>query len=151
MFEILRKPKEVIHPSGSPLRSAAVKPSFIRWRTVLVWFVRIVALLWLMKGLAAWAMIFGVLGPDHEFLLQNMDYQSAVVYFAVVDLIAAIGLWMVSAWGGVVWLIAVVSYIAISNLFNEIAVTNSAVSWGFGALIVCYCALSWLARRDDVR
>ena len=35
-----------------------------------------------------------------------MGRQSAIIYFAVIDFVAAVGLWLTSAWGGVVWLLA---------------------------------------------
>ena len=37
---------------------------------------------------------------------------AAVVFFAVIDLVAAVGLWLAAAWGGVVWLVAVAAQLA---------------------------------------
>ena len=38
-----------------------------------------------------------------------MAWQTATVYFAVIELVAAVGLWLATPWGAVVWLTTVVS------------------------------------------
>jgi hypothetical protein len=47
-------------------------------------------------------------------------YQSATVFFAVIDLVAAVGLWLAAPWGAVVWLTSVISMIAVEMLFPQI-------------------------------
>jgi hypothetical protein len=78
-----------------------------RWRVVLVWFLRLLSAFWLAKGLTAWAVIFGLPGtPQPPFENRLLSYQAIIVYFAVIDLVAAVGLWLTSTWGGVLWLLA---------------------------------------------
>jgi hypothetical protein len=49
-----------------------------------------------------------------------MPYQSATVFFAVIDLVAAVGLWLAAPWGAVVWLTSVISMAAVEALFPQI-------------------------------
>ena len=42
------------------------------------------------------------------------------VFFAVIDLVAAVGLWLAAAWGGVVWLTAAISMAAIELFFPQV-------------------------------
>ena len=134
------------------MRGASENRSLISWQTVLAWYARIIALLWLMKGLGAWAIILEIFNQTGlEFALNDIDYQSVVVYFAIIDVIAAVGLWMVSAWGGVVWLIAVMSYIAISVIFPNLVTSNVMISGLLGVFVLLYLLLSWLAAWQEVQ
>ncbi len=51
-----------------------------RWRLVLVWFLRLLSVAWLAKGLMAWMVIFGVSGdalPPFENRL--LSFQAIIV------------------------------------------------------------------------
>ena len=45
-------------PGGERLEERA--PRAVRWDVVLTWFMRAVAILWIFKGLGAWAVILGM-------------------------------------------------------------------------------------------
>ena len=47
-------------------------------------------------------------------------YQVATVFFAVIDLVAGVGLWLAAPWGAVVWLTSVISMAAVEVLFPQI-------------------------------
>jgi Family of unknown function (DUF6163) len=49
-----------------------------------------------------------------ESLFDNLPplQGAAVIYFAIVDLVAAVGLWLATPWGGVIWLFAALTQIA---------------------------------------
>ena len=49
-----------------------------------------------------------------------MPWQAATIFFAVIDLVAAVGLWLAAAWGGVVWLTAAISMAAIELFFPQV-------------------------------
>ena len=49
-----------------------------------------------------------------------MAWQTATVYFAVIELVAAVGLWLATPWGAVVWLTTVVSMAVIELMFPGI-------------------------------
>jgi hypothetical protein len=49
----------------------------------------------------------------------------AVIFFAIADLVAAVGLWLATPWGGALWLFA-----ATSQIFVAVALRNSiSISW----------------------
>lgn len=88
------------------------------WTWNLVLFFRVLALFHLAKGMVHWGLLIGASGTmarpaDGEFLAAN-------IYFAVLDPVAGVGLWLTSSWGAVLWLLAAVSQIAISLGFPEI-------------------------------
>ena len=49
-----------------------------------------------------------------------MAWQTATIYFAVIELVAAVGLWLATPWGAVVWLTTVVSMAVIELMFPGI-------------------------------
>ena len=42
------------------------------------------------------------------------------MFFGVIDLVAAVGLWLAAPWGAVVWLTSVISMVAVEVLFPQI-------------------------------
>jgi hypothetical protein len=110
---------------------------------------RILALLWIAKGLGAWALILGVGYPAPLFEARSLGFQATTVYFAVIDLIAGIGVWLTSTWGGVMWLLAVMSHLILAVFFPAI-VSSNLVSIGlFIAFITLYLVISWLAASEQ--
>ncbi len=125
-----------------------VPTSFMRWSFVLTGFMRILAILWIMKGLSAWAVILGVWTPIGQFEARTMGYQATIIYFALIDLIAAVGLWMTSTWGGIMWLLAIMSHLILASFFPGIVPTSMTTMIFFVGLILTYLALSWFAARE---
>lgn len=118
-----------------------------RWDIALVWFMRLVALAWVAKGLVYWALLLGVLPQVALFEAQSLQWQTVVVYFAVIDLVAAVGLWLTSTWGGVMWLLAAMSYFLAAIVAPHAVVSGPILLAGLGALVVAYFLLSWCASR----
>jgi hypothetical protein len=120
-----------------------------RWTARLVLFLRVMAVLSLMKGLYHWAIVCGIGdGPDATFETAPMPWQAATVFFAVIDLVAAVGLWLTAAWGAVVWLTAAISMIAVQVLFPNIyggSLTPVFVELG---LLAIYLSLALQAARE---
>ena len=77
-----------------------------------VYFVRLLAVMWIAKGLVGWGALLGVAMPVVPVLetLSRSD-QFLVMIFSVIDLVAGVALWLSPQWGGVVWLIAVAAEI----------------------------------------
>ena len=91
------------------------------WTRRLVFFLRIMAVVSVAKGLYHWAQVTGFIGGEEEaFENQPMAWQTATVYFAVIELVAAVGLWLATPWGAVVWLTTVVSMAVIELMFPGI-------------------------------
>src|SRR5258708_31789545 len=71
----------------------------------LVLFLRVMAVVSILKGLYHWAQVTGFIGGEEEaFENQAMAWQAATVYFAVIELVAAVGLWLAPPSGAGVWL-----------------------------------------------
>ena len=86
-----------------------------------MFFLRIMAVVSVAKGLYHWAQVTGFVGGEEEaFENQPMAWQAATVYFAVIELVAAVGLWLATPWGAVVWLTTVVSMAVIELMFPGI-------------------------------
>lgn len=121
----------------------------LAWGTLLLWFMRTVAVVWIVKGLGSWMIILGAdpLGVSFEDL--PAAQRGVVIVFAVLDLVAGVGLWLTSAWGGVMWLLAVMTDL-IAFTLGAPAPSSSTLFVGFElALVLGYLVLSWLASRDE--
>jgi len=103
-----------------PVHAEDQEVSDSRWTGRLVVFLRVMSLLSLAKGLYHWAIVCGFIGPVDGFEYQPTPWQTATVFFAVIDLVAAVGLWLASAWGAVVWLTASVSMAAVEVVFPQV-------------------------------
>ncbi len=119
------------------------------WTRRLVLFLRVMAVLAVCKGLYHWAQVTGFVGgEDDAFEYQPMAWQTATVYFAVIDLVAAVGLWLATPWGAVVWLTAVVSMAVIELMFPAIY-GGSLLAVAIEALLLAaYLSMAWMAARE---
>src|SRR5262249_5804301 len=77
-----------------PVHAGARETHDTRWTGRLVVFLRVMAVLSLTKGLYHWAVVCGFGGPIDGFEYQPTPWQTATVFFAVIDLVAAVGLWL---------------------------------------------------------
>jgi len=116
----------------------------------IVWFMRAVSLLWLAKGVMHWFVVLGVgEGEATTFLGMPTRVQSAIVLFAVFDLVAAVGLWMAAAWGGVLWLLAAGGYAVLELLMPEIFGRQYYFIGTICVLILVYFFLMFMASRAN--
>src|SRR5881275_1411332 len=91
------------------------------WGHRLFLFLRAMAVISLCKGLYHWAVICGIGAPlPSGFDSYSTPFQVATVFFAVIDLVAAVGLWLAAPWGAVVWLTSAVSMIVVEAFFPQI-------------------------------
>ena len=121
----------------------------VAWTTVLVWFMRLMALVWLLKGLSGWASILGATGDTDAFLNASLMQQTAIVFFAVVDLVAGVGLWMAAGWGGGVWIIAMLAQVMLSAAFPRAISVSLAMTVIYGALILMFLVLAWASAHHE--
>ena len=120
-----------------------------RWRLVLVWFLRLLSAFWLAKGLTAWMVIFGLPGnPQPPFENRLLSYQAIIVYFAVIDLVAAVGLWLTSTWGGVLWLLAAISQMLLGFFFPRFVPMTAWLVGLYVVLIAAYFLATWAAENE---
>ena len=107
--------------SVAAMSSERIEPDDNVWTRRLVLFLRIMAVISILKGLYHWAQVTGFIGGEEEaFENQSMAWQTATIYFAVIELVAAVGLWLATPWGAVVWLTTVVSMAVIELMFPGI-------------------------------
>ncbi|MGL4728814.1 MAG: hypothetical protein ACRCWO_08650 [Bosea sp. (in: a-proteobacteria)] len=132
------------------VRLRAPKTLFgVRTPTVLVWFMRGLALVWLMKGLLGWALIIGLAGEPGAFEKASLAQQTALVFFAVLDLIVGTGLWMATGWGGGVWLIAIAAHAGLALLIPRAITLGLAGAITYGVLAICFVFFAWAAAHHD--
>ena len=119
------------------------------WTRRLVLFLRVMAAISMAKGLYHWAQVTGFVGGEDEaFENQPLAWQAATVYFAVIELVAAVGLWLATPWGAVVWLTTVVSMAVIELAFPGIYGGSLPVVVAEAVMLVAYLALAWMAARE---
>jgi hypothetical protein len=119
------------------------------WTRRLVLFLRIMALIAVTKGLYHWAQVTGFIGGEEDaFENQPMAWQAATIYFAVIELVAAVGLWLATPWGAVVWLTTVVSMAVIELMFPGIYGGSLLVVAVEALMLAAYLALAWMAARE---
>ena len=119
------------------------------WTRRLVLFLRVMAVLSIVKGLYHWAQVTGFIGGEEDaFENQPIAWQAATVYFAVIELVAAVGLWLATPWGAVVWLTTVVSMAVIELMFPGIYGGSLWVVGGEALMLGGYLALAWMAARE---
>ena len=141
-------------PPRDALTAAALSTERIEsdenlWTQRLVLFLRVMALLSIAKGLYHWAQVTGFIGGEEEaFENQTMAWQSATIYFAVIELVAAVGLWLATPWGAVVWLTTVVSMAVIELMFPGIYGGSLLVVALDALMLAGYLALAWMAARE---
>jgi hypothetical protein len=119
-----------------------------RWTSRLVIFLRVMAVLSMLKGLYHWAVVCGIIGVEGGFEVQPLPWQTATVFFAVIDLVAAVGLWLAAAWGAVVWLTASVSMAAVEVIFPQVYGGRLAVVLFETALLFGYLFLAIQSARE---
>ena len=124
--------------SMAAMSSERIEPDDNAWTRRLVLFLRVMAVLSIAKGLYHWAQVTGFIGGEEEaFENQTMAWQTATIYFAVIELVAAVGLWLATPWGAVVEL-----------MFPGIYGGSLFVVGVEAVMLAAYLALAWMAARE---
>ncbi len=141
--------------SGAPAAKseAPAKPRKpVNWPRLNVIFHRLLATAWIVHGLMAWSIILGVdVTQTRPFDARAATFQAVTIYFAVVDLLSVVGLWLLAPWGSVVWLIAAVSRLVLAFVFPAAASLTLLGAGGIAACIVIFMGLVWMAGRAESR
>jgi hypothetical protein len=147
-MRLFRRPQEgavraAIAASGRAATADQADRGVRRLALIRVVLMRLVAGIWLVRGLTYWS---AILLPRDSVLDQGMLARgAAVVYFAVLDPTAAVGLWLGAAWGGIIWVFAVLSQIiaaaAIPGFASPLWIIVDV------ALVGIYLLVSWLVSR----
>lgn len=119
------------------------------WTEYLVLFLRLMAVVSLFKGLYHWAQVCGIgAAADDGFTAHTVAWQAATVFFAVLDLVAAVGLWLAAAWGAVVWLSSVVSMAVVEIFFPNIYGGSIMIVFVEMTLLGVYLILAIVSARE---
>ncbi|MDH7794682.1 MULTISPECIES: DUF6163 family protein [unclassified Beijerinckia] len=117
----------------------------LRWAIMLVVYMRALAALWMVLGLVNWMkLLFPAGGPPN--LPESLN--STVAVLAVVQVVAAAGLWLANPWGGVLWLVVAFGE-ALAALFVAGFPNGGALLMAlYAPLILIYFLLTYLASRE---
>ena len=116
------------------------------WTRRLVLFLRVMAGVSMLKGLYHWSRVCGIgVDANDVFQYHSIAWQAATVFFAVIDLVAAVGLWLAAAWGAVIWLTAVASMLAVEVFFPQVFGATIITGILEGGLLGLYL---WLALKS---
>jgi hypothetical protein len=119
-----------------------------RWGMLLVLFMRIVAVLWVYQGLVQWHVILSA--EQSIFDVLPVQTTIAVVFFAVLDLLAAVGMWLAAPWGGVLWLLTAIAQSFVAVLLPDFFAGGRIVIGLDCILLVLYFVLTFKAsQRPD--
>lgn len=110
----------------------------IRWDMLMVFYLRLMAGAWMLRGLGYWALVIGL--GDVPLSEERRLRQAFIVGFAILECSAAVGLWLLTPWGKSLWLalafleilLGVTGYARIVG-FADAASTLVGIA-GFGAL-----------------
>jgi fatty acid desaturase len=136
--------------SLEPVQEGEGERSVGRWTRRLVLFLRVMAGVSMLKGLYHWSRVCGI-GVDASDVFQyhSIAWQAATVFFAVIDLVAAVGLWLAAAWGAVIWLTAVASMLAVEIFFPQVFGGGLLSGAMEGSLLVLYLALALKSAQEQ--
>jgi Family of unknown function (DUF6163) len=143
-----QKPGGRVHMETEPIAAISIDGNYrqrtsAHWGLVLIWFMRLVSVVWLILALLQWDTI---IRPDpYNFDVLPPIVVGVTVFFAVINPVAAVGLWLATQWGGVIWLIAAVAQACLALFMPELVTGGKfALIFDF-ALIVAYFLLTYKA------
>lgn len=129
-----------------PVHEIDGEPRVGAWTRRLVLFLRVMAGVSMIKGLYHWSRVCGIgVGSNDLYEVHSVAWQAATVFFAVIDLVAAVGLWLAAAWGAVIWLTAVASMLAVEIFFPQVFGRGFITVLLEGGLLGLYL---WLALKS---
>jgi fatty acid desaturase len=136
--------------SLEPVQEQTTRPQVGAWTRRLVLFLRVMAGISMLKGLYHWSRVCGIgVGETEIFQNQSIAWQAATVFFAVIDLVAAVGLWLAAAWGAVIWLTAVASMLAVDLFFPQVFGGSTVTGLFEGTMLALYLLLALKSAQEQ--
>lgn len=132
-----------------PVLADGERPRLAAWSQRLVVFLRLMAAATMIKGLYHWSVVCGFAGGREGFVGHPLPWQTATVFFAVIDLVAAVGLWLAAPWGAVVWLTASVSMVVVDVFFPQVYGSQTPIVLAESLLIGIYLFIAIQAAREQ--
>jgi hypothetical protein len=107
-----------------------------------VWFLRLMAAISMISGLSYWAQLTGLAAADlPRFDELPVHWQVPWVSLAVLLPCASMGLWMLTSWGIVLWVIASVLEIAVYGVWADSYISRPAVVFGHVIALLALAAI----------
>ena len=101
-------------------------------------FCKVLALVFIAFTIVRWMQIIGVSDPDMRFDTMSNGMRWAIAYLAVVQPVAALGLWSGLAWGYVVWAMAAAGELFLFSLTPEGLLEHEALMLLHGASAIIF-------------
>jgi Family of unknown function (DUF6163) len=135
-------------PPISVRRDPSRESTMTHWDHILIWFMRLVAVCWMFKGILVWCGLLGI-SFVRPIDFANLSFADAaiVLFFSIFNFIAAVGLWLAAPWGGVLWLVAVLAEMTAQIIFYHSFLDLWFQNLISTSLVGGYFYLSWLAAR----
>ncbi|MCS0497004.1 DUF6163 family protein [Ancylobacter mangrovi] len=120
------------------------------WQRRVVIYLRLLAGFLLVKTVYSWTLICGVWdGEASRFEMLSMAAQSAVIWAAIMNPVAAVGLWLGASWGVVLWLVTAMVQILINASAPEGVGRLMIVAIIETLLVAIYAFLTFKAARES--
>jgi hypothetical protein len=110
-------------------------------------FMRVMAVVWMAEGLFAWAIILGIGNYFNVFQSASLQARLAISGFALFNLVASVGMWMLASWGAVIWLITIIMAIILDGTIADANLDPIEWPWVYALLGTVYLILLLGARR----
>jgi hypothetical protein len=139
-----------IEPTIAAAKALAEKKSQLGWRTSLMIWLRLLSVAHLGWALWEWAALMGIVPPvGGEMTRAQLPRMGAAYFFAGIDPVAAVGLWLGSTWGTATWLVATFARIIIHTGYAGIFGWTTMWTGLQLASLLIYVLLFFLAERAE--
>jgi hypothetical protein len=129
---------------------AGGKRRVMTWTERLLLFQRIMAAISMLQGLYDWALVCGFgAEPYGGFESHDVHWQTATVFFAIIDLVAAVGLWLIAPWGVVLWLTSSVAMVSVEIFFPEVYGGNYLTVVAETTFVACYLFIAFKSAGEQ--
>ena len=136
--------------SDAGVRAPTLRPSAAE--ITFVWFQRVIAGYCLLFGVLYWVRLIGVYpGQLWRFDLMPLHWQVASTALAALFPFAAIGLWMLTSWGPVIWFICAATEAVMYAGFPDLYGYRLSIVVAHGCAALLYLAFRlvlWSQRRE---
>jgi hypothetical protein len=116
-----------------------------------MFYMRVAALLLLLAGLARACQVLGIFTPDGlTFADLTPAKRSGAITLLLVDLFAAVGLWVGAAWGPVMWAVALAVEVSMYTLFANLFGSYPLRVLVHSCLFIGFLVLSFMEWRRNL-
>ncbi|QFR32288.1 DUF6163 family protein [Ancylobacter sp. TS-1] len=120
------------------------------WQVRVLLYLRCLAGFLMVKTVYSWTLICGVWdGDTSRFEMLSTAAQAAVIWAAIMNPVAAVGLWLGASWGVVLWLVTAMVQILINASAPEGVGRLMIVAAIETVLVAGYAFLTFKAARES--